>query len=30
MRQISTEKVKDSTRLGGQGDPLGILQDIEV
>ena len=30
MQQISTERIQDETCLGGQGDPLGIVQEIEV
>ena len=30
MLQISTERVYDKARLGGQGDSLGIMQEIEV
>ena len=30
MQPISTERVKDYTWLGGQGDPLEILQETEV
>ena len=28
MQQINTERVQDLTRLGGQGDPLGNVQEI--
>ena len=30
MQPISTERVQDKTRLGGQGDPLGNVQEIEI
>ena len=29
MQQIST-RLEDYTRLGGQVDPLGIVQEIEI
>ena len=28
MQQIGTERVQDKTRLGGQGGPLGNVQEI--
>ena len=30
MQQISTKRVKDLTWLGGEGDPLGIVQETEI
>ena len=30
MQQISTEGVEGETRLGGQGDPLRNVQEIEI
>ena len=30
MQQIGTEGVQGETRLGGQGDPLGNMQEIEI
>ena len=30
MQQISTERVKDETRLGGQSDSLGGVQEIQI
>ena len=30
MQQISTERLKDLAQLDGQGDPLGIVHEIEV
>ena len=30
MQQIATEGVQGKTRLGGQGDPLGNVQEIEI
>ena len=30
MQQSSTESVQNNTRLGGQGDPLGIVQEIWI
>ena len=30
MQQISTERVYDEAQLGELGDPLGIVQGIEV
>ena len=30
MQQISTERVQDWTRLGGQGCPLGNVQEISI
>ena len=30
MQQISTERVQDETPLGGQGDPQGNEQEIEI
>ena len=30
MQQIYTERIKDKTQLDGQGDPLGIMQEIEI
>ena len=30
MLQVSTERAYDKTWLGGQGDPLGIVPEIEV
>ena len=28
MQQISSERILDKTRLGGEGDPLGIVQEV--
>ena len=30
MQQTSTKDVQDKLRLGGLGDPLGIVQNIEI
>ena len=30
MQQIGTEVVEGETRLGGKGDPLGDVQEIEI
>ena len=30
ISECSTEGVQDKTRLGGQGDPLGDVQEIEI
>ena len=30
MQQIIAKRVQDNTRLGGEGNPLGILQEIEI
>ena len=30
MQQIDTEEVQDWTWLGGQGDPLGNVQEIKI
>ena len=30
MQQFGTEGVQGSTRQGGQGDPLGNVQEIEI
>ena len=30
MQQTSTKCVQDYTRLGGKGDPSGIVQEIEI
>ena len=30
MQQIGTQRVLDKTQLGGLGDPLGIVQEMEV
>ena len=30
MQQVSSERVSNKTWLGGEGDPLGIVQDILV
>ena len=30
MQQTNTKRVQDLTRLGGKGDPLGIVQKIQI
>ena len=30
MQYISTKRVSDETRLDGEGDPLGIVLEIEI
>ena len=30
MQQASTKEVPDYTRLSGKGDPLGIVQKIQI
>ena len=30
MQQVSAKTVCDKTRLGGEGYPLGIVQEIEI
>ena len=30
MQQTTTEWVHDQTKLGGQSDPLGIMQEIWI
>ena len=30
MQQISTERLYDLTRLGGQSDSLGFVQEISI
>ena len=30
MHEISAKKVQDKTRLRGEGDLLGIVQEIEI
>ena len=30
MQQTRTEGIKESAQLGGKGNPLGIVQKIEI
>ena len=30
MQQMSTKVIKEQRRLGGEGDPLGIVQETEI